>query len=155
EDPLALLDYNALETDRAGLTVTIAEARVDEIVLIARIEGITNRNAAESLGGLSLYVRRDRLPAPDDEDDFYPADLIGLEARLEDGSALGRVLAVVNFGADDLLDIRLEGSRRSVYFPFTRAVVPLVDIAGGYLVVVPPEGWLEDTLPDPGEVAEP
>jgi len=151
EDPLALLDYNPLDTDRPGLRVTITEARVAKNVLVARITGVNDRNAAEALGGVSLYVSRDRLPATEDEDDFYHTDLIGLEARLEDGSLLGTVTAVENFGADDLLDIRLAGSRRSVYFPFTRAVVPALDIAGGHLTVVVPEGWLEETPPDPEE----
>jgi 16S rRNA processing protein RimM len=149
EDPLALANYNPLETDRPDLTVSIEKARLSKTVLIASLKGIADRNAVEALNGVSLYVSRDRLPPEEDEDDFYQSDLIGLEARLEDGSVLGKVVAIDNFGADDLLDIKRTDTGKSVYLPFTRAVVPEVMIAQGYLVAVPPVGWLEETPRDP------
>jgi 16S rRNA processing protein RimM len=148
ENPLAIADYGPLDTDRPGLTVSIAKARLSKNIVIATLKGISDRNAAEKLNGVSLYVSRDRLDEPD-EDEFYHADLIGLDARLEDGSILGKVTAVTNFGSDDLLDIKLTETGKTVFLPFTRAVVPELHIAEGYLVAVPPEGWLEDTPRDP------
>ncbi|WP_404401040.1 ribosome maturation factor RimM [Pelagibacterium halotolerans] len=151
EDPLAIADYDPLETDKPGLSISITKARVSKNLVIASVKGVTDRNAAEKLNGVSLYVSRDRLEAPG-EDEFYHADLIGLAVRLEDGSELGTVTAVTNFGADDLLDVRLTGTRRSVFLPFTRAVVPEVKLAEGYVVAIPPEGWLEETPRDPEDV---
>ncbi|WP_246473083.1 ribosome maturation factor RimM [Pelagibacterium limicola] len=153
EDPLAIASYGPFETDRPGLTVSITRARLAKNVVIASLEGIFDRNAAERLNGVSLFVSRERLDAPD-EDEFYHADLIGLEARLEDGSVLGVVTAVSNFGADDLLDVRLRETGKSVYLPFTRAVVPQIELGKGYLIAVPPEGWLEETPRDPEEESE-
>lgn len=151
EDPLALASYGALDTDRPGLEVTIARARLAKTVLVASLKGVTDRNAAEKLNGVSLYIARDRLETPD-EDEFYHADLIGLAVRLEDGTSFGTVTAVTNFGADDLLDIRLTETGKSVFLPFTKAVVPHIDITQGYVVVAPPEGWLEDTPRDPEDI---
>ncbi len=148
EDPLSIADYDPLETDRPGLSISIAKARVAKTVVIATLKGISDRNGAEKLNGVSLYVDRDRLDQPD-EDEFYHADLIGLEVRLGDGSVLGTITAVENFGSDDLLDVKLSETRKSVYLPFTKAVVPQLHIAEGYVVAEPPEGWLEDTPRDP------
>jgi 16S rRNA processing protein RimM len=138
EDPLALADYGPLATNRPGLTITITAARTTTNVLIARIKGIADRNAAEKLNGVELYVTRDQLPETDDEDDFYQADLIGLEARLEDGTRLGEVLAVPNFGAGDLIEIGDRQTGETAFYPFTKAAVPEIHIKNGYLVIVPP-----------------
>lgn len=151
QDPLALAGYDPLETDRPGMTVSIVKARLSKTVLIATLKGVADRNAAEALNGVSLYVARDRLDTPDD-DEFYHADLIGLDVRHTDGTVLGTITAVENFGSDDLLDVRLAGARKSVYLPFTRAVVPEIHVAEGYVLAVPPEGWLDDTPRDPDDV---
>jgi 16S rRNA processing protein RimM len=120
--------------------------------VLAAIEGIADRDAAAALKGERLYVPRARLPRPE-EDEYYHADLIGLEARLEDGELLGTVRAVYDFGAGDVLEVVGAGAGVSgkgvVMVPFTRAAVPKVDPDAGWLVVVPPPGLLE-----PGE-AEP
>jgi 16S rRNA processing protein RimM len=137
EEPLALVDYRTFSTNRPGLAITIESARATTNVLVARLAGINDRNAAEKLNGVELYVERDRLPEIEDDDDFYIADLIGLEARGEDGGVLGKVLAVPNYGADDILEIGKPGSETRL-IPFTRAAVPEIHIAEGYLVVVPP-----------------
>ncbi|MBL8592469.1 MAG: 16S rRNA processing protein RimM, partial [Devosia sp.] len=99
---------------------------------------INDRNAAEKLNGVELYVDRALLPDPDDDDDFYHADLIGLKARLADGSEIGEVMAVPNFGAGDLLEIRDPRSGDTYLYPFSKAVVPEVRIAEGYLMIDPP-----------------
>jgi 16S rRNA processing protein RimM len=138
EDPLALKGYGALSTNRPGLTITIETARATTNVLVARLKGVTDRSSAERLNGVELYVDRDKLPAPDDDDDFYLADLVGLEARLADGTALGKVLAVPNFGAGDILEIGGSPAGSTQLIPFTRAAVPEIHIAEGFVTVVPP-----------------
>ena len=137
EEPLALVEYGTFSTNRPGLSVTVESARATTNVLVARLKGVTDRNAAEKLNGVELYIERDRLPEIEDEDDFYIADLIGLEARGQDGGALGKVLAVPNYGADDILEIGGPGGETRLV-PFTRAAVPEVHIAGGYVVIIPP-----------------
>jgi 16S rRNA processing protein RimM len=138
EDPLALASYGPLSTNKPGLTIKILAARTTTNVLVARLEGINDRNAAEKLNGVELYVDRALLPDPDDDDDFYHADLIGLKARLADGSEIGEVMAVPNFGAGDLLEIRDPRSGDTYLYPFSKAVVPEVRVAEGYLLIDPP-----------------
>jgi 16S rRNA processing protein RimM len=138
EEPLALMGYGELSTDRPGLTIAIANARATTNVLVARLKGVNDRTAAEKLNGVELYIDRDRLPEiAEDDDDFYLVDLIGLDARAEDGAVLGKVLAVPNFGAGDILEVGGPG-RETQLIPFTRAAVPEVHIAEGFVVVIPP-----------------
>lgn len=144
-DPLGLASYGPLATDRPGLVIEIEKARATTNVLVARIKGVTDRNAAEKLNGVELYIERDRLPAPEDDDDFYQADLIGLEARLADGTVIGTVSAIPNFGASDLIEVRDPRSGDTYLYPFTKAVVPVVKVAEGYLVIEVPVDA------DPGE----
>lgn len=138
EDPLALAAYGPLQTSKPGLTVKILSARTTTNVLVARLEGVTDRNAAEKLNGVELYVDRDLLPDTDDEDDFYHADLIGLRARLSNGTEIGHVSAVPNFGAGDLIEVKHPETGETFLYPFTRAVVPHVHVREGYLVIEPP-----------------
>ena len=104
---------------------------------IARVDGVTDRDGAARLTGLRLYVARDALPAPEEEE-FYLADLVGLRAVTAEGCALGRVVAVEDFGAGAFLTIR-DHAGRDDEVPFTRACVPAVDVAGGTLTVSPPD----------------
>jgi 16S rRNA processing protein RimM len=144
DEPLALADYNPFSTNRPGLTIEIESARATTNVLVARLRGVTDRSAAEKLNGVELYVERGRLPPPGD-DDFYHADLIGLEARLGDGTVLGTVSAIPNYGAGDLIEVTDPRSGDTFLYPFTKAVVTEVHIGDGYLVIeVPLEA-------DPGE----
>ncbi len=130
-DPAAIAAYGPL-TDEAGV-------RRFEITLLAeglaRVEGVADRDAAARLTGTRLYAERDRLPPPDEEE-YYLADLIGLRAETEAGESLGAVRAVEDHGAGVFLV--LEGPPERLV-PFTRAVVPVVDLAGGRVVVVPPD----------------
>lgn len=144
-DPEAIASYGSLDTDREGLTVTIETARLNKNVLVARLKGVRDRNDAERLNGVSLFVDRSRLPDPDDEDDFYHADLIGLDARLDTGVSIGAVSALLNYGAGDLIEVRDPRSGDTFLYPFTKAVVPTIRIAEGFLVIVPP------IEADPGE----
>ncbi|SRR5581483_3199821 len=135
-DPMAITRYGALESEDGALSLEIEAARAGKDALVARFKGIADRSAAERLRNLALYVPRARLPATEPEE-FYHADLIGLAAVTRDGDEIGRVIAVHNFGAGDILEIRPpEGP--VLMLPFTEAVAPEVDIAGGRLVVVPP-----------------
>jgi 16S rRNA processing protein RimM len=138
QDPEAIASYGPLSTDRGTLKVTIEAARLQKNVLIARLAGIRDRDAAEKLNGVSLFVDRAQLPAHDNEDDFYHADLIGLDARLDTGVSIGRVIALHNHGAGDLIEIQDELNGDTFLFPFTKAVVPTVRIAEGFLIIAPP-----------------
>ena len=140
-DPLAIADYGPL-TDEKGRRFEIAEIRPAKEVVVARLKGITSREAAESLNGVNLYVARDRIPAPEDEDEFLQADLIGCAVVGPDGVVLGTVTTVANYGAGDLLDILLPDGR-SVLMPFTKAFAPRIDIAARLIEAVPPEGLFE------------
>ena len=137
EEPSDLVAYGAL-SDQAGLRTfqleIVGEAKGQ---LIVRMDGIADRNAAEDLKGQKLYIHRSALPEPE-EDEFYHADLIGLRTVLSDGSAHGRIKAVHDFGAGDLLEVALE-SGGMTYLPFTRDVVPTVDLKSGTATVVPPQ----------------
>lgn len=137
-DPVQIAAYSPLQTSESGQTITIKSARPAKNVIVAKLEGITDRNAAEKLNGVELYTTRDQLPPEDDEDDFYQTDLIGLEARLKDGKVLGKVIAMPNFGADDLIEIGT-GTKNGTLYPFSKAVVPEINIAEGYLIVVIPD----------------
>jgi len=137
--------YGPLQDARGARQFDLALVGASRGALIARIKGVEDRNAAERLKGEKLYVARDRLP-PTEAGEFYHADLIGLAAELRDGAPFGRVVAVQDFGAGPSLEIG-RASGDSVLVPFTAAVVPVVDIAGGRVVVVPPVGLLEAPPP--------
>jgi 16S rRNA processing protein RimM len=111
-------------------------------VLIARLSGVEDRNRAEALRGLRLYLPRSALPQPDPEE-YYHTDLIGLEVVLGNGTPVGRVRAVHDFGAGDTIEIERPGAPPAMV-PFTRAVVPVVEIEAGRLVIEPPPGLLSD-----------
>lgn len=108
----------------------------------ARLAGVQSREQADALRGVRLFADRDRLPGLLD-DEFYYADLIGLQVFDTGGAPLGRVKAVLNHGASDLLELVTPGQKGAVLLPFTRAIVPTVDLAAGRIVADPPEGLLE------------
>ena len=138
-DPEAIASYGPLfsEDGKTSYSITLTHAVANG--LGARIAGVATKEQADALKGISLYVDRAKLPSlPDDE--FYHADLIGLEARDTGGVLLGRVLAVHNHGAGDLLEITGPGLKAALLLPFTQASVPTVDLAAGRVVVDLPEG---------------
>lgn len=128
--------YGALSTADGSRAFEIASARsTPKGGVVARLKGISDRNAAEALKGTDLYVARDHLPPPSD-DEFYYADLVGMTAVTPDGATLGEIVAVQNFGAGDLLEVRLAGKAKTELIPFTDAVVPDVDAAARRVTVV-------------------
>lgn len=104
--------------------------------VVARAEGISDRSAAEALRGTKLFIPRQALPDPDDEDEFYYSDLEGLDVFLSDGAWIGSVRRVVNHGAGDLLEI-VDDSSKHRLIPFDKASVPVIDIENGRLEVTP------------------
>jgi 16S rRNA processing protein RimM len=149
EAPENIAAYGPL-TDAAGVRAfEISIVRKTEKGIVARIKGVGSRTAAEALLGTELFVARARLPATAD-DEFYHADLIGLEAVSPDGRNIGIVVAVENYGAGDLLEIRTAGSTRTELVPFTDAFVPDIDIARRRAVVILPEPAPDDEAPARG-----
>lgn len=137
-EPKDIASYGPLEDARGRAVILTLKGGADD-VLIASIDGVTDRDMAEKLKGTELFVSRAALPAAGDEE-FYHADLVGLDVRLPDGTHFGTVRAVHDFGAGDSLEI--ERADGDVMVPFTKAAVPVVDIAGGFIVLDPPVGLL-------------
>jgi 16S rRNA processing protein RimM len=151
DDPLAIGSYGALEDETGARRFRILSLRPGKNHLIARLEGVDDRSKAEQLANLELFVAREKLPALSDRNTFYQADLIGLRVETREGKALGTITGVQNFGAGDILEISLEGGGTSVMIPFLDTFVPLVDVAGGRMVVEPPAGLFEEPSPARGE----
>ena len=137
-DPMAIADYPRVMDESGARSFKIVAARpVKDDMLIVRVEGVGDRTAAEKLTHVSLSIAREDLP-PADEDEFYHADLLGLRAETRDGTLLGNIAAVMNFGAGDILDIRPDIGE-NLLLPFTKKVVPIVDLAAGRVIIEPPE----------------
>jgi 16S rRNA processing protein RimM len=137
EDPLSVARYGPLESEDGKQRFEIETVRPAKDMLVARLKGISDRNAAEALTNVRLYVAREKLPKAAD-DEFYHADLIGVAAVTSNGEAIGTVKAVHNFGAGDLLEIEPAAGGAALMLPFTEVTVPAVDIGGRKIVVEPP-----------------
>jgi 16S rRNA processing protein RimM len=138
EAPMTLVQLKVLKTADGGPGLTLISGRPYKDGLIARAAEVGVKEAADALRGLELYAPRSALPATD-QDEFYIADLIGLEAQGPDGAALGRVTAAPNFGAGDLLEIEPAAGGPSWLVAFTADNVPQVDLDGGRIVIVRPD----------------
>jgi len=137
-EPTDIAAYGPLSTEDGSRTFHVTLTRPVSGGLGARINGITTKEQADALRGTSLFVPRDRLPSlPDDE--FYHADLIGLSAYDTGGVLIGKVTAVYNHGAGDILEISTARHKSALLLPFTLAIVPNVDLASGRIVVDMPE----------------
>jgi len=144
-DPMALKGYSPLESEDGTTRFAIEALRPGKSHLIAQLRGILDRSAAERLAGVKLFVPRACLP-PVATDEFYHADLIGLTAVNAANEPLGRVIAIHNFGAGDIIEIAPPHGA-TMLLPFTNAVVPTVDLAGGRVVIALP-GEIEGDDPD-------
>jgi 16S rRNA processing protein RimM len=141
-EPADVAAYGAVSDESGGRRFEVRVLGQARGAVLARLSGVADRNAAEALRGLRLYVDRAALPATK-EDEYYHADLIGLPVETKEGAALGRVGAVHNFGAGDILELRGDDGRE-LLLPFSDAVVPEVDLAAGRIVAAPPASLLED-----------
>jgi 16S rRNA processing protein RimM len=137
EDPLAVRTYGPLLTKDGARSFEVATAREAKGHLVATLKGIATREDAERLNGIELFIAREKLPATD-ENEYYHADLIGLAAVNTANEPLGRVLAIHNFGAGDIIEIA-PPQGATLLLPFTNAVVPTVDIANGRVVIELPD----------------
>lgn len=134
DDPEDLLSYGPFSDESGARTYELRSIRASGKGLIGRVAGVNDRNGAEALKGARLYVDRSQLPPPG-EGAFYHIDLVGLGAFDKSGAAIGEVVAVHNFGAGDILELRLEGKAKTELIPFNDTYVPEVDIAARRVVV--------------------
>ena len=139
--PEDIAGYGPLQDQDGTRTFAITIKQTTNKGVVAHIAGIDTRTAAEALKGTQLFIDRDRLPAPD-PGEWYQADLIGLGAVDPDGRSLGTVVAVQNFGAGDLLELRPQTGGETVLVPFTNETVPEIDLADQRVVINPPPGLL-------------
>jgi 16S rRNA processing protein RimM len=137
EDPLAVKTYGPLTTKDGARQFEVTHAREAKGHLVATLKGIATREEAERLNGVELYIARYKLPATD-ENEYYHADLIGLAAVNAANEPLGRVIAIHNFGAGDIIEIA-PPQGATLLLPFTNAVVPSVDLAGGRVIIALPD----------------
>ncbi|MFD2172655.1 ribosome maturation factor RimM [Rhodobacter lacus] len=137
-EPEDIAAYGPLFTEDGAVSYSVTLTRPVTGGLGARLSGVATKEAADALKGVTLWADRARLPSlPDDE--FYHTDLIGLEVRDTGGAVIGKVRAVQNFGAGDILEIYAPGRKTTLLLPFTRAVVPTVDLSAGRIIADPPE----------------
>jgi 16S rRNA processing protein RimM len=151
QEPLSIAAYGALHDSSGREFLLTASRLLKDDLLVVRIKGVADRNAAQQLTHVKLYLAREKLPPPD-EDEFYCRDLIGLRAETSDGILLGTIVAVPNYGAGDILEVAPPAGE-TLLFPFTRAVVPQIDLAAGKVIVEPPAEI--DAEPDPVAPGQP
>lgn len=141
-EPEAIGTYGPLASEDGRSEWTVKISRAIKNGFAARLSGVTTKEAADALRGTRLYAPREKLPdLPDDE--FYHADLIGLTVLDTGGAELGRIKAILNHGAGDLLEILVKGEKQPVLLPFTRANVPTVDLGAGKVIADLPDGLLD------------
>ncbi len=145
EAPGDIAAYGPLSDEAGTRRFEIAVKGMAKGAVLAGIAGIDDRDAAQALKGTRLYVDRAALPAPSEEETYYHADLVGLVAEDREGGRIGRVAAVHNFGAGDLLEIERDDGGPEDLVPFTKAAVPEVDLDAGRLVIEPPVEGAEET----------
>ena len=141
-EPGAIADYGPLQTED-GRVLEIEALRPAKDHFVARLAGIRDRDAASALTNAKLYVPRERLPQTESADEFYHADLIGLAAVDQTGRTLGTVVAIHNFGAGDLIEVKPPTGGSTELVPFDMTHVPEIDVAAGRIVVHPPEGMFK------------
>ncbi|MBN9061432.1 MAG: 16S rRNA processing protein RimM [Rhizobiales bacterium 65-9] len=145
-DPMSIARYAPL-TDESGERIfRILSARPHQNdMIVARLDGVNDRTAAEALARLKIFAPRSALDSePLGEGEFLQSDLIGLSARLVDGREVGQVAGIENYGAGDLLAIAIKGRREPALLPFSDDFAPQIDIQGGFILINPPEGWDEE-----------
>ena len=153
DDPLSFPDYGVLTSKDGARSFEVEKARVQKTVVITKFRNVTNRNQAEELNGVELFIDRDQLPEPD-EDEYYCSDLDGLDVVDQDGRDLGKIVAVQDFGAGDLLEIRPRRGR-TFYIPFTKVFVPDVSVSLGRVTAHLPEDYFSEDASGSSDEASP
>ncbi|MCY4502611.1 MAG: ribosome maturation factor RimM [Alphaproteobacteria bacterium] len=138
--PEAIADYGPLKDAADARRFALRLIRVEKGVALVHIKGVGDRNGAEALKGVELFLDRGALPPAEDEEEFYHADLVGLAAVDTNGNRLGTVRALHDFGAGDLIEVLPDEGGQPRVFPFTRETVPDIDLAAGAVTIDPPEG---------------
>jgi 16S rRNA processing protein RimM len=144
EDPDAILAFGELTSEDGAKKFRVASLRPAKGHFVAKFEGVNDRNASELLTNIELYVARDRLPAIDEDGEFYHADLIGLRVEDKAGKNYGVVIAVRNFGASDLLEVAEPPKKSGTLIPFLDQFVPEVDLGAGRVIIEPVAGLFEE-----------
>ena len=144
EDPMAMAGYGPLSDETGKRQFRVEALSPSRGAVLARIEGVADRNAAEALRGLKLYVDRSALPQAG-EQEWYEADLLGLAVVGRDGRDWGKVLALHDYGAGQSIEVSGGAGGKSVLLPFTTEAVPEIDVAGGRVIIDPPAGLLAET----------
>jgi 16S rRNA processing protein RimM len=140
-EPLSIGRYGPLQSS-SGQSFEITKLKTAKDDFIASLKGLVDRNEAEVLKGVELFVGREKLPKLKDNE-TYAHDLMGLDVMLENGSKLGKLVGVPNYGAGDLLEVAIDGNSETVLIPFTNAFVPQDDFTNGRITVFLPEGYLD------------
>jgi 16S rRNA processing protein RimM len=138
QDPMAVGDYGPLETEDGTRRFEIETLRAAKDHLVARLKGVGDRDAAEKLRNVDLFVSRDKLPPIDEEDTWYHADLVGMAAVTPEGVPLGNVTAIHNFGAGDLIEIATTAGGEPLLLPFTETIATNIDMALRQITIVLP-----------------
>lgn len=141
--PQDIAAYGMLENEDGDRQFSILSSRPDKIGVVAKIEGLDNREAAQKLKGTRLYIKREALPEVEDEA-WYHADLMGLKVKARDEKDYGVVVGVYDFGAGDMIEVALDGGGESILIPFTRDAVPVVDIKQGFVIAEPVDIMADD-----------
>ncbi|GLS44855.1 ribosome maturation factor RimM [Methylobacterium brachythecii] len=153
-DPLAIAGYGPLRA-ADGRSFVLTDAKLapgsSPDLLVVRVQGVIDRTGAEALTRVALYCDRDKLGTPQDEDEFFAADLVGLDAVDVEGLAIGTIVAVPNYGGGDLLEIRSATGGATALLPFTKAFVPTLDVPNRRVVVDPPEDFFAPAGPKPAD----
>lgn len=145
-DPLNIGRYGPLQSS-SGKQYEIAKLKAAKDDFIASLKGVIDRNEAEALKGTELFVAREKLPKLKSHE-AYAHDLMGLDVVFENGTALGKLVGMPNYGAGDLLEVAIEGNNETILIPFTNAFVPQEDFTSGKITVILPEGYLDAGEPE-------
>jgi 16S rRNA processing protein RimM len=146
DDPEAIASYGQLSDETGQRTFKLTRTGKAKSGLVCKVEGVNDRDQAQALKGTRLYIERARLPETE-EDEFYHADLIGLEAKDPNGTVLGRIKRVEDFGAGDLIELEVSDGE-TVFLPFTEEIFPIVNVAKGEIMAIPPDGALSNEPPE-------
>lgn len=141
-DPLNVGRYGPLQSS-SGKQLEISKLKAAKDDFIASFKNVNDRNEAETLRGVELFVAREKLPKLKTHE-AYAHDLMGLDVVLENGTTLGKLVGMPNYGAGDLLEVSVDGEAETVLIPFTNAFVPQEDFSSGRITVILPEGYLDE-----------